>query len=72
MHGEFCPSCRILTNMTVSTSRRKTVDAEGEAKQILTRTLHCETCGSFVRSQDVEEPEDSLDGETTQEEPSAS
>jgi len=72
MHRELCPRCGILRNVRISMSRRTAVDAEGKAKEILIRTLHCETCNSFVRSQDIEEPEDSLNTEPIQEELSAS
>jgi hypothetical protein len=50
---ELCPRCRGLRNMRVTTDRRKVVDAKGKTKVILTRIFHCETCNSFVRSEDL-------------------
>jgi hypothetical protein len=69
MHSELCPRCGILRNMQVSTSQRKVIDPEGNTKEILTRVFHCETCNSFVRSEDIEEPEDHPHDESTQKEP---
>jgi hypothetical protein len=40
--------------MRVTTHRRKVGDAKGNTKEILTRIFHCETCHSFVRSEDTE------------------
>lgn len=54
MPHELCPRCRCLRNMRVTTHRRKVGDAKGNTKEILTRIFHCETCHSFVRSEDTE------------------
>ncbi len=39
--------------MRVSTCRREVTDPEGNVKQVLARTFHCETCNRFVRAEDV-------------------
>ena len=61
MPTEMCPMCRDLRNMSVTTKRRKVVDPDGNTKEILTKTYHCATCGSFVRSEDIETEDDSSD-----------
>lgn len=52
---EYCPRCQAVRNMTVSVSRREGVDSKGNRKTILTKSFHCETCHSFVRSEDTED-----------------
>ena len=58
VHKELCPRCQSLRSMRVSISRRKVTDPEGGVKEILTKSFHCGTCHSFVRSEDIEEPEE--------------
>ena len=48
--------------MQVSTSRKKEKDSEGNVKEILTKTFHCETCSAFVRSEHIEGSEDDPGG----------
>ena len=55
MPTEHCPHCRALRNLRVSTIRRTVPDQAGKAKTILTRTFHCETYQSFVRSEEEDE-----------------
>ena len=55
MPTERCPSCRTLRAMRVSTTRRTIPVKTGKAKTVLTRTFHCQTCQSFVRSEEEEE-----------------
>ncbi len=50
MQRAFCPKCGALTNMEVTTSRRKVTEPDGTVREVVTRTYHCETCHSFVRS----------------------
>ena len=57
MSREFCPQCREVRNMQVTVSRRRVVDADGHATDVCVRTLHCERCHTFVRSEDVECPQ---------------
>lgn len=59
MASEFCPKCRAVRNVRVTSSRRKATDADDKPKTILTRTFHCETCNAFVRSEEMEENGDS-------------
>lgn len=47
---EMCPACGKINNMIVSSSIR-TVGK----KRIITISYHCEQCGMFVRSEDIEE-----------------
>ncbi len=54
MSRQFCPKCGAVRNMEVTTSRREVVDADGNAREVVTKVLHCETCGSFVRSEETE------------------
>lgn len=56
MASELCPKCRQLQNARVTVSTRTIDTPEGETKQVKTRSLHCEVCGSFIRSEDEEEP----------------
>ena len=57
MSQDMCPRCGALRNMRVTTSRRKVVDADGESRTVITKTYHCEVCSTFVRSEEVEQPE---------------
>lgn len=50
---EYCPSCRTIRNMRVSKFRDKQTDSKGKIKEILTKTYHCESCGSFVRCENT-------------------
>ena len=50
---EYCPSCRTVRNMRVSKFRDKQTDSNGNIKEILTKTYHCESCGSFVRCENT-------------------
>jgi hypothetical protein len=56
--NELCPKCQTLRMMTVSISRREEVDSEGNKQEIVTKSFHCESCHSFVRSEDVEVEEE--------------
>jgi len=51
---ELCPRCGVVRNMQVGVSRRTETDPKGKAREIVTRTYHCETCGHLVRSKVVE------------------
>ena len=54
MATAYCPRCRAIRNMRESVTRRTEPDAEGDSRQIETRSHHCETCNSFVWSEDTE------------------
>jgi|GEM_PF-890250 len=52
MANEFCPQCKTLKNMTISATKKKIKNKKGKEKEILIYSYHCETCGSFVRSEE--------------------
>ena len=54
MPTRYCQHCRAVRNMRVTVSRREERTPEGEKKVIETRSLHCETCTTFVSSEDTE------------------
>ena len=56
MPTKYCPHCRAVRNMSVTASRREERTSGGEKKVIETRSLHCETCSTFVSSEDTEVP----------------
>ena len=51
---EYCPHCSKVRSMRVTTKRRLERSKDRSAKQIESRTYHCQTCNAFVRSEDVE------------------
>ena len=53
--SELCPKCRELRNAKVTVSSRKVETLEGKTQEIKTTSFHCEECGAFIRSEDVEE-----------------
>ena len=57
----YCSKCQTPRNVKVSESRREIVDPEGETKEILTKSYHCEVCHTFVRSEDIEETEEVIE-----------
>lgn len=52
--SELCPKCRQLRNTKTTVTSRKVKDPEGKTNEIRTTSYHCETCGTFIRSQDEE------------------
>ena len=66
MSLEYCPGCQAVRKMTVSTSQREETDSEGNSRKILTRNYHCETCQSFVRSEDIEDIGEGGDNRATE------
>jgi len=55
MASGYCPKCRRPTNLELTVSRRTVADADGRERTLVTRTYHCEACGTFVRSEEAEE-----------------
>lgn len=53
MTRAFCPTCRAMRNVRLTTSRRKVRRPDGKDVVIVTRMFHCEACGSFIRSEDA-------------------
>ena len=47
----------LLLAVTNDSSRRRVVDCDGRVTHVCVRALHCEQCGTFVRSEDVECPD---------------
>ena len=52
--SEYCPKCQATRYMVVTVSQRSEVDANGDTREITTYSLACETCHSFVRSEETE------------------
>jgi len=53
--SEFCPRCSAIRNMVMTSSVRVIIDPDGEKKVIRTHHFHCETCSSFIRSENLNE-----------------
>ena len=51
----YCPHCRTVTNLHMSISLRSISGTDGNTEMIVSKTYHCESCCSFVRSEDEEE-----------------
>lgn len=62
---EFCPRCQALRNMAVTVRQPEETDSQEQTEGKVVRIYHCETCGSFVRSESTEGEEDSLEQEPT-------
>jgi hypothetical protein len=52
---EFCARCQSYQNTQVTFSERVEVDDEGNSHKIITTSYQCEKCGSFLRSEDIEQ-----------------
>lgn len=48
----FCPRCRAARNMAESFTRWETIGEDDNKTAMLTRSYTCETCRTFVRSED--------------------
>ncbi len=57
MVREFCSKCNSLTNMMVSESERTETDSEGKDIKVITNSFHCDSCHTFVRSEEIIEKE---------------
>ena len=55
MATELCPSCRTIRSMKMAFSTRRVRAPDGRVKTIQTASFHCESCGQFVRSEEVEQ-----------------
>jgi len=56
IYMEYCPTCRTLRNIRISELKKKAKDADGSIKEIIIKSYHCMSCGSFVRSEIVDKP----------------
>ena len=54
MDSAYCPRCREARNMRVLTVRRSVRGPDGQMRQVREKTLHCERCNQFVRSEEEE------------------
>ncbi len=52
MPMELCPKCGAVRALRVTTSSREETDSDGKAVEIITSSYHCQTCNSFVRSEE--------------------
>jgi hypothetical protein len=52
---EYCPFCRTAANMIATVAPQAIARKDEMMKTISTKTYHCGSCGSFVRSIDEEE-----------------
>ena len=48
----FCPRCQAGRNMTESLTRWEAIDEDDNKTAMVTRSYTCETCSTFVRSED--------------------
>jgi len=53
MKNEFCPRCNALRNMVTTASTKVVSGPDGRKKLIQTNLFHCDTCNSFVQSEDT-------------------
>ncbi len=56
---ELCPRCKQLRNVCVAVCRRQVALPDGTAKEVLTRTFHCEICHAFIRSEEQDQDAES-------------
>jgi len=54
MSSELCPRCGAVRNMVKTSRTRMTKGPDKTVKKIRTNIFHCETCHTFVRSEDIE------------------
>jgi hypothetical protein len=58
---EFCSKCQKTQNINSVTSTRSVKETDGNTKHIVTISYHCESCNTFVRSEEYEtEEKDSI------------
>ncbi len=53
MPSEFCTICKKITNMAVTVMQRTITGPDGKVETITVKTYHCESCRSFVRSEEA-------------------
>ena len=58
MSIKLCPRCYAVRNMLLTTSTRTTTGPDGKVKEIRTNLFYCDTCNSFIGSEDIEFLED--------------
>lgn len=50
MTREYCPKCKTIKNLKVSTTKTTTKDKKGKIKEAVINSYHCEECNSFIKS----------------------
>jgi hypothetical protein len=53
-HYEYCPHCQGIRSTTLSVSLKKLPDPDGVESDYLVFNYHCDTCLTFIRSQEKE------------------
>ena len=57
MASEICPYCRVLRMIRITTTQKANNCGE-KTKKVITQTYHCASCNSFIRSVDIDSPEE--------------
>jgi ribosomal protein L44E len=52
MINDFCPKCKALTNMSLTTTESVEKDKEGKISKVITTSYNCNMCNTFVKSED--------------------
>jgi len=60
MNNVFCPKCNALKNMISTTTESNEEDSKGKLYKVITISYNCNTCHTFVKSEDERIP---LNGE---------
>ena len=50
----YCPHCRAVANLNVSTTLRSIKGPAGKEEIVVLRAYHCEACLNFVRAHEEE------------------
>ncbi|OIP62845.1 MAG: hypothetical protein AUK29_07710 [Nitrospirae bacterium CG2_30_53_67] len=53
MPSEFCTICKKITNTVVTVMPRIITGPDGKVETITVKTYHCESCRSFMRSEET-------------------
>ena len=48
----YCPRCQSIQSINITTSKRKQMTKEGKMKEVTIISFHCQSCHSFVRSEE--------------------
>ena len=54
---EFCPKCQKIQNINGVTTTNSVNDADGNTKHVVIINYYCESCNTFVRSEEHETEE---------------
>ena len=54
VHTAYCPHCMAVNNLGVSISLRTITAPGGTTETLISRMYHCESCRSFIRSEEDE------------------